>query len=49
MEEQRQQIEGQKSEKMIAANLIIQPLQDAIDLGIATNEEKNVITFMEKV
>ncbi|WP_268745292.1 MULTISPECIES: tail fiber assembly protein [Photorhabdus] len=43
LEEQRQQIEGQKSEKMIAANLIIQPLQDAIDLGIATNEEKTLL------
>ncbi|MCT8350023.1 tail fiber assembly protein [Photorhabdus temperata] len=43
LEEQRQQIENQKSEKMIAANVIIQPLQDAIDLGIATNEEKKLL------
>ncbi|MCT8350345.1 tail fiber assembly protein [Photorhabdus kayaii] len=40
LEEQRQQAKNQKSEKMIAANEVIQPLQDAIDLGIATNEEK---------
>ncbi|WP_118987134.1 tail fiber assembly protein [Photorhabdus sp. CRCIA-P01] len=43
LEEQRQQAKNQKSEKMIAANEVIQPLQDAIDLGIATSEEKALL------
>ncbi|KER01350.1 tail fiber assembly protein [Photorhabdus temperata] len=39
LEERIHQIENQKTEKMVATNMTIQPLQDSIDLDIATDKE----------
>ncbi|WP_246593306.1 tail fiber assembly protein [Photorhabdus akhurstii] len=47
-EELIQQAEHEKSQLLTRINNLVAPLQDAVDLGIATEAEKNVLLEWKK-